>query len=140
MRRLHVPSCSDNISKLWALLNFIMPTLFDSHEEFSEWFSKDIESHAAEKGGSLDQGSVDLVEICRFQRIFSAQLSRLHMVLKPFMLRRLKRDVVGELSAKVEVHVPCELAPRQRAMYRALKTKVRFCSGFLPFVDQLAFS
>lgn len=23
-----------------------MPTLFDSHEEFNEWFSKDIESHA----------------------------------------------------------------------------------------------
>lgn len=46
--------------QLWALLNFIMPTLFDSHEEFSEWFSKDIESHAADKGGSnLDQGAAN---------------------------------------------------------------------------------
>lgn len=35
--------------KLWALLHFIMPTLFDSHEEFNEWFSKDIESHAENK-------------------------------------------------------------------------------------------
>lgn len=26
-----------------------MPTLFDSHEEFNEWFSKDIESHAENK-------------------------------------------------------------------------------------------
>jgi DNA helicase INO80 len=34
---------------LWALLHFIMPTLFDSHEEFTEWFSKDIESHAENK-------------------------------------------------------------------------------------------
>ena len=33
--------------QLWALLHFIMPTLFDSHDEFQEWFSKDIESHAA---------------------------------------------------------------------------------------------
>jgi len=32
--------------QLWALLHFIMPTLFDSHQEFNEWFSKDIESHA----------------------------------------------------------------------------------------------
>lgn len=32
--------------ELWALLHFIMPSLFDSHDEFSEWFSKDIESHA----------------------------------------------------------------------------------------------
>lgn len=37
------------VSQLWALLHFIMPTLFDSHEEFSEWFSKDIESHAENK-------------------------------------------------------------------------------------------
>ena len=28
-----------------------MPTLFDSHDEFSEWFSKDIESHAENKSG-----------------------------------------------------------------------------------------
>lgn len=35
--------------QLWALLHFIMPTLFDSHEEFNEWFSKDIESHAENK-------------------------------------------------------------------------------------------
>lgn len=32
-----------------------MPTLFDSHEEFSEWFSKDIESHAQEKTNVLNQ-------------------------------------------------------------------------------------
>ena len=29
------------------------------------------------------------------------QLSRLHMILKPFMLRRIKRDVENELSEKV---------------------------------------
>lgn len=28
-----------------------MPTLFDSHEEFNEWFSRDIESHAENKSG-----------------------------------------------------------------------------------------
>jgi len=31
-----------------------MPTLFDSHEEFTEWFSKDIESHV-EKQSGLDE-------------------------------------------------------------------------------------
>ena len=41
------------------------------------------------------------------------QLSRLHMILKPFMLRRVKRDVENELSDKVcivsffIVHVLC---------------------------------
>ena len=32
-----------------------MPTLFDSHEEFNEWFSKDIENHAENKT-AIDQG------------------------------------------------------------------------------------
>lgn len=41
--------CVITVSQLWALLHFIMPTLFDSHEEFNEWFSKDIESHAENK-------------------------------------------------------------------------------------------
>lgn len=41
--------------QLWALLHFIMPTLFDSHEEFNEWFSRDIENHAENKS-AIDQG------------------------------------------------------------------------------------
>ena len=32
------------MKELWALLNFIMPSLFDSHEEFNAWFSNDIET------------------------------------------------------------------------------------------------
>lgn len=32
-----------------------MPTLFDSHDEFNEWFSKDIESHV-EKQSGIDAG------------------------------------------------------------------------------------
>lgn len=37
--------------------------------------------------------------------MFSDQLSRLHMILKPFMLRRIKKDVENELSDKVEVEM-----------------------------------
>ncbi|XP_062073806.1 chromatin-remodeling ATPase INO80-like [Humulus lupulus] len=44
----------NNMAELWALLHFIMPTLFDSHEQFNEWFSKGIESHA-EHGGTLNE-------------------------------------------------------------------------------------
>ncbi|KAI8332980.1 SNF2 family N-terminal domain-containing protein [Blakeslea trispora] len=97
----------NSMQELWALLHFIMPTLFDSHEEFSEWFSKDIESHAENKG-SLNQH----------------QLKRLHMILKPFMLRRIKRNVQHELGEKIEVEIHCELTARQRALYRGLKEKI----------------
>lgn len=63
-----------------------MPSLFDSHDEFNEWFSKDIENAAENKGSRLNEH----------------QLRRLHMILKPFMLRRVKRHVQNELSEKVK--------------------------------------
>ncbi|CAG8696350.1 12099_t:CDS:2, partial [Racocetra fulgida] len=84
-----------------------MPTLFDSHQEFSEWFSKDIESHAENKG-SLNEH----------------QLKRLHMILKPFMLRRVKKNVQNELGDKIEKEVFCQLTARQRTLYRGLRDKI----------------
>ncbi|KAJ5104986.1 Helicase C-terminal [Penicillium alfredii] len=97
----------NNMQELWALLHFIMPSLFDSHDEFSEWFSKDIESHA--------QSNTKLNE---------DQLKRLHMILKPFMLRRVKKHVQQELGDKVEKDIFCDLTYRQRAMYANLRNRV----------------
>lgn len=97
----------NNMQELWALLHFIMPSLFDSHDEFSEWFSKDIESHA--------QSNTKLNE---------DQLKRLHMILKPFMLRRVKKHVQKELGDKIELDVFCELTHRQKAFYRNLRNQI----------------
>lgn len=97
----------NSMQELWALLHFIMPSLFDSHDEFSEWFSKDIESHAENKG-TLNEH----------------QLRRLHMILKPFMLRRIKKNVQNELGDKIEIDVYCDMSARQRALYRGLRSRV----------------
>lgn len=97
----------NNMQELWALLHFIMPSLFDSHDEFSDWFSKDIESHA--------QSNTKLNE---------DQLKRLHMILKPFMLRRIKKHVQKELGDKIEEDVFCDLTYRQRAYYGNLRNKI----------------
>ncbi|KAJ8308012.1 LOW QUALITY PROTEIN: hypothetical protein KUTeg_012886 [Tegillarca granosa] len=97
----------NSMAELWALLHFIMPTLFDSHDEFNEWFSKDIESHVEKQSG-----------------IDADQLSRLHMILKPFMLRRVKKDVENELSDKIEILVYCPLTRRQKMLYQAIKNKI----------------
>ncbi|XP_014672391.1 PREDICTED: DNA helicase INO80-like isoform X2 [Priapulus caudatus] len=97
----------NSMAELWALLHFIMPTLFDSHDEFNEWFSKDIESHA-EKQTGIDE----------------KHLSRLHMILKPFMLRRIKKEVENELSEKIEILKSCHLTNRQKDLYIALKNKI----------------
>ncbi|KIK96361.1 hypothetical protein PAXRUDRAFT_312720 [Paxillus rubicundulus Ve08.2h10] len=98
----------NSMQELWALLHFIMPSLFDSHDEFNEWFSKDIENAAENKGSKLNEH----------------QLRRLHMILKPFMLRRVKRHVQNELSEKIEIDIYVDLSSRQRALYRALLANV----------------
>ncbi|PFH54596.1 hypothetical protein AMATHDRAFT_52228 [Amanita thiersii Skay4041] len=98
----------NSMQELWALLHFIMPSLFDSHDEFNEWFSKDIENAAENKGSKLNEH----------------QLRRLHMILKPFMLRRVKRHVQNELSEKIEKDIYIDLSARQRALYKALLANV----------------
>lgn len=47
------------------------------------------------------------------------------MILKPFMLRRIKKDVENELSDKIEIMVYCPLTMRQNLLYMALKKKIR---------------
>jgi DNA helicase INO80 len=86
-----------------------MPQLFDSHEEFAEWFSKDIENAAS--GNDKSQ-------------LKPEQLKRLHMILKPFMLRRVKKHVQKELGDKIEIDLLVDLSGRQRKIYKALRQRV----------------
>lgn len=99
----------NSMAELWALLHFIMPDLFDSHDQFQEWFSKDIEAQALSDEGEINK----------------RHLERLHKVLKPFMLRRVKKDVENELGAKSEYTEFCEMTYRQRTFYKELKNKVK---------------
>lgn len=82
----------NNMQELWSLLHFIMPTLFDSLSEFSEWF--------------LTDNGID-----------KTQVSKLHTILKPFMLRRHKDDIKDEIGNKEIINVYCELSARQRGLY-----------------------
>uniref|UniRef100_A0A7S3EE99 Chromatin-remodeling ATPase INO80 n=2 Tax=Rhodosorus marinus TaxID=101924 RepID=A0A7S3EE99_9RHOD len=97
----------NKMAELWSLLHFIMPSIFDSHEEFTAWFAKDIEGHA--RNNSL---------------LDSETVQRLRTLLDPFMLRRVKRDVENEMPPKTEVELPCELTPRQRVLYSAIKSNI----------------
>ena len=47
------------------------------------------------------------------------------MILKPFMLRRIKKDVENELTDKLEVLVYCPLTIRQKLLYMGLKRKIK---------------
>jgi DNA helicase INO80 len=121
-----------------------MPTLFDSHDEFQEWFSRDVESHAA--GGARMDERASASPLLPGMGLASAdvrtadQLHRLHTILKPFMLRRLKKDVEHEMADKVralrakraselvagqvEKEVLCDMTPPQQRMYRSLRARL----------------
>lgn len=48
-------------------------------------------------------------------------IRRLHKVLRPFLLRRLKKEVESQLPDKVEYIIKCDMSGLQRVLYRLLK-------------------
>ena len=59
-----------------------------------------------------------------------ANLCFQHTVLKPFMLRRVKKDVISEMTGKKEVIVHCKLSSRQQVFYQAIKNKISLSELF----------
>ncbi|KAK9096057.1 hypothetical protein Sjap_021554 [Stephania japonica] len=90
----------NDLMELWSLMHFLMPHIFQSHQEFKDWFSNPI------------SGMVDGQE-----KVNKEVVDRLHNVLRPFILRRLKRDVEKQLPSKHEHVIVCRLSKRQRNLY-----------------------
>jgi SNF2 family DNA or RNA helicase len=89
----------NNLHELWALLNFIMPDVFGSDEEFDKWF--------VSGDGEMQQEMV----------------LKLHSILKPFLLRRLKAEVEKSLPPKKETKVYVGLSQMQRDWYTKILSK-----------------
>lgn len=70
----------NNLNELWALLNFLLPKVFNCSDDFQKWFSIPISSTRRE-AIKLNQEEQHLI------------VERLHQVLRPFLLRRIKREV-----------------------------------------------
>ncbi|VVD05858.1 unnamed protein product, partial [Leptidea sinapis] len=107
----------NSLLELWSLMHFLMPDVFASHSEFRAWF--------AEVAGMAEGSARRSEELLR----------RLHQVLRPFLLRRLKRDVERQMPRKYEHVLLCRLAARQRCLYddfmSRAKTKESLSSGNL---------
>jgi SNF2 family DNA or RNA helicase len=82
--------------ELWSLLHFLMPYIFRSRKEFSYWFSNPMNNIIEGKG----DGNDDVIK-------------RLHGIIRPFILRRLKKDVETQMPGKYEHVVNCQLSRRQ---------------------------
>lgn len=90
----------NNLMELWSLMHFLMPNVFQSHREFKEWFSNPVTG--------MIEGDREYNENI---------IRRLHKVLRPFLLRRLKCEVEKQLPKKYEHVVMCRLSKRQRFLY-----------------------
>ena len=89
----------NNLHELWALLNFLLPELFSSADDFDEWFNTN---------NALGDDTM---------------IQRLHGVLKPFLLRRLKSEVEKSLLPKKEVKIFFGLTKMQREWYTKILMK-----------------
>jgi len=87
----------NNLDELWSLLNFVNPAIFDDLSVFQSWFGfRDI--------GQKGKGATDEDAILHEQRK-NKTVSKLHDILRPFLLRRIKKDVLKDMPPKKEVVV-----------------------------------
>eukprot|EP00940_MAST-03C_sp_MAST-3C-sp2_P000876 g876.t1 len=90
----------NSLMELWSLMHFLMPLIFRSRGEFQHWFANPLMNMVEGK-----------------QQVNRGMVSRLHGVIRPFLLRRLKKDVEKQMPGKYEHIVRCHLSRRQRFLY-----------------------
>jgi len=95
----------NNLDELWSLLNFVNPAIFDDLSVFQSWFGfRDI--------GQKTQGATDEEYILMEQRK-NQTVTKLHEILRPFLLRRIKADVLKDMPPKKEIVVYSGLSTLQ---------------------------
>merc|ERR1712088_1295007 len=99
----------NKLPELWSLLNFLLPSIFKACDTFEQWFNAPF----AITGEKVELNEEETILIIR----------RLHKVLRPFLLRRLKKDVESQLPDKVEYIIKCEMSGLQRALYTQMQEK-----------------
>lgn len=100
----------NNLQELWAMLNFVLPTIFKSVKSFDEWFNTPF----------ANTGGQDKMELTEEEQILV--IRRLHKVLRPFLLRRLKKDVEKDLPDKSEKVIKCKFSALQARLYKQMFT------------------
>lgn len=99
----------NNLPELWALLNFVLPKIFNSVKSFDEWFNAPFANTGGQEKMEMNEEEALLV------------VKRLHKVLRPFLLRRLKKDVESELPDKVEKVIYTKMSSLQWKLYESVK-------------------
>lgn len=89
----------NHLGELWSLFATIVPGLLGAQSEFETRFAGPI------AGGSRERAA------------------QLRTILRPFMLRRLKANVLDELPPRTEITLKIAPYPEQRAFYEAVRRR-----------------
>jgi SNF2 family DNA or RNA helicase len=96
----------NRLSELWSIFDFLMPGFLYSYEKFR----KEIELPAVQYSSSN-------------------AMERLQKMIRPFVLRRLKRDVLKDLPDKLEKDMFSPLESEQKELYEAHTERLRLMLG-----------
>lgn len=92
----------NRLSELWSIFDYLMPGLLFSYKKFKE----ELESHIVSNLNDEEQ-------------VESKEATRLRNMVRPFILRRLKKDVLKDLPKKLENVVYGNMEGKQMKLYQA---------------------
>ena len=91
----------NRLSELWSIFDFLMPGYLHAYKRFRERFEAPIVQDADEQARK-----------------------NLHLMVAPFILRRMKQDVLDDLPEKIETVMTSEMTPGQAKVYHAHAEKL----------------
>ncbi|XP_050515682.1 TATA-binding protein-associated factor 172 isoform X1 [Diabrotica virgifera virgifera] len=95
----------NNVLELWSLFDFLMPGFLGTEKQFTARYSRPILASRDPKCSPKEQEAGVLA------------MEALHRQVLPFLLRRMKEDVLDDLPPKITQDYYCELSPLQEQLY-----------------------
>jgi ATP-dependent DNA helicase len=101
----------NNLRELWSLLNFLLPDIFRDLSVFESWFDfSDLQD---------EEGTEEFIADKQKQQL----IQKMHLILQPLLLRRIKADVESQLPKKREYVLYAPLTREQSDLYKAISDK-----------------
>ncbi|KAH8180130.1 hypothetical protein LIA77_01649 [Sarocladium implicatum] len=101
----------NNVLELWSLFDFLMPGFLGAEKVFLDRFAKPIASSRGSRASSKEQEAGALA------------IEALHKQVLPFLLRRLKEEVLNDLPPKILQNYYCDLSDLQKKLFEDFNKK-----------------
>lgn len=101
----------NNVLELWSLFDFLMPGFLGTEKMFQDRFAKPIAASRFSKSSSREQEAGALA------------IEALHKQVLPFLLRRLKEEVLDDLPPKILQNYYCDLSELQKKLFEDFTRK-----------------